>query len=252
MALNEALNFILSPFLKMPILLAIAALSLIISLATTFVYKFTTNQNIMKQLRDEIKDLQKSAKAIRNEPAKAMEAQKKAMETNMKYMSHSLKPMIITLIPALLIINWGNANFAFEPIMPGQDFSITVLFEKNAHGTIAINAPEGIKVDGAKQKNIQDGKISWVLNGKKEGEYLIELNYNGEAYNKDVLITNKREYASQIKKIKNSLVKEIRIDYNKKNLINLFVFGWKLGWLGTYILFSIIFTMILRKLVKVY
>ena len=42
--------------------------------------------------------------------------------------------------------------------------------------------------------------------------------------------------------------------YNKKvkPLGNVSLFGWKPGWLGVYIIFSIIFSMVLRKLLKIH
>jgi len=51
-------------------------------------------------------------------------------------------------------------------------------------------------------------------------------------------------------KIKNSRLELIRIDNNPKKLLN--IFGWKVGWLWAYIIFSIIFSMLLRKIIKVY
>lgn len=54
----------------------------------------------------------------------------------------------------------------------------------------------------------------------------------------------------QPKKIKNGGFSEIRIDNKEKKVINLF--GWQIGWLGTYIIFSLIFSLIMRKLLKVH
>ena len=42
----------------------------------------------------------------------------------------------------------------------------------------------------------------------------------------------------------------IQVMHNK--LITLNLFGWKLGWLGAYLIFSIVTSIGLRKLFKVY
>ena len=87
------------------------------------------------------------------------------------------------------------------------------------------------------------------MNGDR-GEYLLEYIFEGKRYNKEILITDKKKYIEPIKTIKNSAIKSIKIDNKEKKLLNLF--GWKLGWLGTYIIFSIIFSIIVRRVIKVY
>ena len=250
MTFNDILNYIFANFLNMHPLLAVLFLSLIISVVTTLIYKFATNQSLMKQLRDEMKELQKGAKELRDNPAKAMEVHKKAMEANMKYMSHSLKPTLITFIPIILFFSWMNANFAFQPIRPEQDFSISVIFEKNTAGNITIIPPKEIKVDGSKTKAITDNKVSWILNGK-EGRRTIEFNYEDETFTDDILITKGKKYLPSVKKIDNSKMKQIIIEYKKLILIPLGFNNW-FGWLGTYILSSLVFTSLLRKWLNIY
>ena len=249
MAYYDFLNIIFSPLLKLPILWAVILMSFTISLIIIIITKYTTDQALMKKLKEDLKDHQKQIKELRGNPAQAMQVQKKAMELNMKYMSHSLKPTLITFIPIILIFGWMSATFAYESIKPLQEFSITVNFEKNTNGKVDLIVPEAITVIGDKIKNIENNKATWNLKGI-EGEYLLEVDFNGQKHQKSVLVTNSDKYIEPIKKIKDSQVKSIQINYRPRKILNLF--GWKLGWLGTYIIFSIIFTMSLRKLLKVY
>ena len=98
-------------------------------------------------------------------------------------------------------------------------------------------------------KTIDDGEIKWVLKGE-EGEYLLEYMVNGKSYTKDLLITEEHTYAKPIKIVKDKTIRQISIDNNKMKVFNLL--GWKIGWLGSYIILSIVFSMGLRKLFKVY
>lgn len=232
---------------------AIFILSLVLSLITTLIYKFTTNQNVMKQLKDEIKELQKEANALKGNPSKALEVQKRMMATNSKYMMSSIKPMLITFLPIILIFGWMGSHFSYEAVKPGQDFTVSVIFAKGANGIITINAPDELKINGEKQKTLEDGKVSWILNSKKGGEYLLEFDYEGEKQNKNVVISSEKFKGpiEQIKKVKNSSIKEIKVEYRKLIIMPIGFKDW-LGWLGTYIIFSIVFTSVLRKLLKVY
>ena len=260
MAYYDFLNVVFSPLLKLPAVLAVLVLALVISLVIILITKYTTNQPLMKKLKEEIQNHQKQIKESRNNPSKAMELQKKAMEVNMKYMMHSLRPTIITFIPIILIFGWMSSIFAYESIHPQQEFSITAFFQNNAAGESTITVPDGIDVIGNKTAKIEsyptglifqtiNKKATWTLKGK-EGEYTVEVDFNGEKQQKILLITDTDKYIEPVKRIADSQIKSIQIDYASKKLLNLYFF--KLNWLWAYILFSIIFTMALRKILKVY
>lgn len=103
MVFESLLNPIFGPLLKLPPLWAIIIISLVIAILITLVYKWMTDQHLMKSLKDDIKKFQKEMKELKHEPQKVMAIQKKAMQTNMKYMMHSMKPTLVTFLPIILI-----------------------------------------------------------------------------------------------------------------------------------------------------
>ena len=261
MVFSDFFNFIFAPLLKLPTLAAIIIISFLISLLIIVITKYMTDQALMKRLKEEIKEYQKQAKELRSEPAKAMEVQKKAMEANMKYMTHSFKPTIITFIPIILIFGWMSSTFAYESIKPGQEFSVTAFFDKNTQEQAELIVPEGLNLLDNKTKGI-DKKIekhlfgseeiyqaNWTLKGN-EGEYLLEFTYENKTQQTSVLITNGKKYINPLKKT-DGPIKSIKINYKK---LIVFPIGYKdwFGWLGAYIWSSIAFTMLLRKIMKVY
>lgn len=251
MVFENLLHPVLGPLLNLPSLYAILILSFSISLLITIIYKFTTNQSLMKDLKDEMKEFQKEMKELRQNPEEMMKVQKKAMQTNMKYMSHSMKSTLYTFIPIIIIFGWMSAHLAFEPINPGEDFTVSVFLEDGVSGEISLEVvPEGLNIEGSNMKEIKDSEIKWVLNGNA-GDYLLEFTLNdANKYNTDVLVTDNHEYKQPIKKVGDGSVDRIEIEHNKNIVLNLF--GWKLGWLGTYIIFSIVFSMVLRRMLKIY
>lgn len=248
MAYFDFLNILFAPLFKLSVLWATILLSFVVSLIIIIITKYTTDQALMKRLKDDIKEYQRQIKESKSEPAKAMELQKKAMQLNMQYMMHSLRPTLITFIPIILIFGWMSTNFAYESIKPNQQFSVTVFFEKNTNGEAQLIVPEEVTLVDDKAKKIENDRATWALKGK-EGEHIMEFVYNGERQQKSILITNNDRYIEPVKKT-NGVIKSIQIDYKPKKILNLF--GWNLGWLGTYIIFSIVFTMGLRKVMKVY
>ncbi len=80
--------------------------SIVVTLASTLVYKYATDQDVMKSLKEETKMLSEEAKKAKDDPKKMIELNKRVMEKNMDYMRHSFKPMIITIVPFGLFFIW--------------------------------------------------------------------------------------------------------------------------------------------------
>ena len=248
--LNPALDFVFGPLLKLKPLWAVMIISMVIAILIVLIYKYTTKQHLMKELKDEIKSFQKQMKELRQHPEKALEVQKKAMQANMKYMMHSLKPMLITFIPIILIFGWLNAHLAYLPISPGHEFSVQLEFAKGQTGTVEAILPDEIELTSEAVKELDNRKAIFTMKAEKNGDYLLEFDFNNQSFTKEILITGERAYATPVKSFKNSPVNTITINYEKTKILNL---GFmRLGWLGSYIIFSIVFSMILRKWLKVY
>src|SRR3989338_5069340 len=245
------LDPVLGPFLQMNSLLAITILSLLISLIITLIYKYTTNQDLMKQIKDEIREFQKELKSLKDNPAEMMRVQKEAMKTNMKYMSMSMKATLITFIPIIFIFGWMSSHLALESLKPEEPFTVTMSFSKPVSGDATLVVPSGMSVDGDATKEISGDNVFWTVRGK-EGAYVLEYEYTGRIFTQEILITKDPYYADPVVRVKDSTtdVKSLAVNHKKKIVMNLL--GWKMGWLATYIIFSIVFSLGLRKIMKVY
>lgn len=124
--LDGFFNIMFWPMLQVPDPWKLMGIALFLTLVTTLIYKYTTDQKMMKALKDELKEMQKEMKNLKDNPKKAMEVQKKAMEKNFKYMMHSFKPMLITFIPLLFIFGWLRGHYVAlgDPKVPLGLFSL--------------------------------------------------------------------------------------------------------------------------------
>lgn len=250
--LDTIFNPMLGWTLNLPPFFSILIICAIISLLITIVYKYTTNQREMKQIKEDLKKYQKEMKETKD-LKKLQVVQKKALDLNMKYMMGSFKSTLYTFIPIIIIFAWLNMHIAFYPIMPNQDFTITAKFGEGAKGTINMTSiPDLEYLNGAMQEII-DGKAVWKLKGEA-GEYTIHVIYNTEEYDHKFLITEERKYETPEKPIMDSKLKMISVG-NK--VVHPFgetfnLFGWHPGWLATYIILSIALSSLFRKLFNVY
>jgi uncharacterized membrane protein (DUF106 family) len=258
------LDTIFSPFLALNPLIAILILSALIAIFMVLVYKWMTDQKLMKELKTELAASQKKMKELKDNPKKLMELQKKAMESNMKYMMQSFKPTLVTFIPIILIFAWLNSHMGYYPLVDGQQFTIDAQFNDATTGVIEmIEVPKGIELLNGEKQNIADNKAEWALKGTA-GDYTLSYRYGNATLKHSLIITKgERSYAKPV-----LLPKDLGLD--KSSLKGITISNTKIrpfgelpvlsgipwlntwGWLGTYILFSLIFSIVFRKLFKVY
>ena len=249
--LDPVLNPVLQPLLNMSPFWGVVILAFVITLIITLAYKYLTNQSEMKRLKEEQKESQKRMKELRNNPEEMMKVQKAAMKKNMEYMKHSFKATLITFIPIILIFGWMNAHLAYEPIFPGERFSITAEFAEGVNGEAELLVDEGTELLNEAKQGISSN-ILWNLKSTA-GEHFLTVKTGSEEQTKKVLITTDLMYEEPISVYEHSDIASIKINYNKlRPLGGMEIFGWQPGWLGLYIIFSIIFSVGLRKVLKIY
>ncbi len=240
-ALNNSLDFVFSPLLNLGVFWTVLIISFLLSVLITVIYKYTTDQNLMKQLKEEIKSLQKESKTLQNHPEKFKEVQSQMMKINMRVMSESFKPMLYYFLPIILIFGWMNANLYYQPLTPGELFNIDIYNKE-----LILKNYEGLEFIEEKIVDIIGNEAKRFVFKGNLGEYLVVFENNGEEYQKTVLI-NEKKYSPP-----EETIKEIKIVTGNKSVI-LFNLGFmELGWLGTYIISSIIFSALLRKAMNVY
>lgn len=245
--LDPVLNTVLGPLLSMDPTYAVALIAFLMTLLLTLAYKFLTDQDLMKDLKAQIKGFQEQMKTLKEHPEKMMKVQKQAMELNMKYMMHSMKPTLFTFIPIILIFGWLNAHMAFIPIMPGTEFTVEGQFTANTEAFLKV-IPSGVTLLTEEKQPIVDGNAQWGLKGNK-GNYQIEITHKDTTETKDLKIDN-HYYEEPLEKFGDGSITSINVGLKKQIVLNLF--GWELGWLGAYIIFSIFFSILLRKVLKVH
>lgn len=225
-------------------LYAIIYISFILSLFIILLYKYATDQKEMKRLKDALADFQKKAKASRDNPEKMMSIQKEMMKTNMEYMKKSMKVTFITFIPMILILGWMDANFSYQPLLPEQDFGLGVVLKEGFDGNVTLVVPKGLEVVGESTVLSKDSTAKFKLKGEA-GEYIATIRAGDASVDKDILVS-KQKYAPVEQTYDNDVIESVLLGNNELDIIGSF------GWLFTYFIAMLVFSIGMRKLLKVY
>ncbi len=254
MVFDRILDPIFSPLLKLDPLLAILIISFAITLLINIIYKLATDQKEMKELKTKQKEFQKKMKKLRDNPKKMMEMQKESMESSMKYMSKSMKPTLYTLIPIIIIFGWLSANLGYIPIDMHEEFTVNAMFSEGVEGEVELSTiPESIVFLSNKTQNIEDGHVVWQLKAEERGDYTLLFRKGTAEVEQDMRID---EYKSSqpVEKHKNSVFIETTVSYTKIKPLAFTGIPWvkDWGWIGAYILFSIVISIVSRRLMGIY
>ena len=254
---TEALNFVFGPVLLVPPFFSVVFLSFLVSLISVVITKYATDQSVMKDLKEQLKAYQDQMKKLKENPEAAMDVQKKAMDVNMKYMMHNMRATLFTFLPIILIFGWMSGHLAYSQILPNQEFGISLSLAPEAAGkNISLSVPDGVRLLSDSTRQAADSKIVFSAVAEKEGEFLFDVTIDERAFSHVVVVGKSKEGLTAEKSIKQNGLQTIKVEYEPLKVIKfpfaLPLFGEYFGWLGTYILFAIVFSMVLRKLMKVH
>lgn len=253
MVFENLLDPVFSPLLSLDPVLGILVISIVITLISTLAYKYLTDQDKLRRLKKDMKKYQEKIKKLRNQPDKMMKVQQEMMGKNMELMKQSFKPTLYTLIPILIIFGWLNAHLAFHPLIPEEPFTVDLELESGTSGSVTFSSVPALAVhkdDGA-TKEIVDDKVSWVLKGAA-GSYELIFDYKDFKVSKEIVITDQAgEYEQPEKVVNQDPFKKIIVGNKKITPLEGVPLIGNWGWLGVYILFSIVLSIGLRKLLNV-
>jgi len=123
--LKDAIHAILDPttgfLLDWNLTIGMLIVVFIITVITTLIQKYATDQKTLKEMKKEQKILQAEMKKYKDHPEKIMALQKKQLEFFPKTMKLSMRSFAYTGIPLILFFRWFSDYFttAGNPVLLG-------------------------------------------------------------------------------------------------------------------------------------
>ena len=235
--------------LQYPLWVSLLILAFIFTLIINVVYKYATDQNEMKRLKTKLKDYQSQLKEHRSSPKKMSEIQSKLMKVNLEYMKHSLRPMLYTALPLLIFFGWMALQFSFNPILPGEEVVVTV--EMRAPERLTLVVPEGVFINGSATRETIERQASWRISADREGEFLLNFTTE-EGFSAQRSFVVGSSSGDSVVALSEPFRRSF-LEYPKATPFGSFsIFGYQPGWLFTYILFSIVLSLVTRKLMRLH
>jgi hypothetical protein len=267
-AVGTLIKIIFLPFQRFSPWAAMIFISLLTAVLMLFIYKKTSNQARIKQVKSQIKASLLALRLYQNDFRTLLSSQGELLKVNFRYLLLNLKPLLVIIIPIFLILAQLNLWFNNKSVQPGETFLLRVRFIEGADMeriNLGLEAPEGLTVETPVLRIMDEREADWRLRLEGQVREPLIITVNGERYQKEIpVIRNSLGRVPTIRVRKNlwqellypgekplpseSLVKRIELVYPEQRLNFL---GIGFHWLVAYFLLSIILGLAFKRPFKV-
>ncbi|GJM25966.1 MAG: hypothetical protein DHS20C16_23810 [Phycisphaerae bacterium] len=243
-----------------------------------FIYKYTSNQKAIGQVRDDIKANLLAVKLFKEELGVTLKAQGRILWAACRLLWHSLVPLAVMMIPMSLLVIQMSFRYEWRPMQPGETILLRAELKDDK---IATDVDTSLKIAGdgieiqtqhAVFDDFEDrpkrNEVIWRLKANESGRHIVTVSVDGDEATKEIHV-NENRYAriSPVRSGANFLEKAIyaieqsaasgdTIQRIELDLINLPknktpIFGFNIHWVISFLIISIIAALIVKPIMKV-
>ena len=256
------------PFRSMSPWMGMIIISFLTALLMLFVYRFTSNQQGIRNVKNKIKAHLLEIRLFKDSLRISLMAQRNILRYNLKYIGYLAKPLLVMIIPLILILIQLNLWFGYGSLDPGQKVILKAELDADQsllNTQLVIETSPGLKIESPPLRIEGENEVNWRLQATEPGIQELELMVNGQKVIKKVAVAQKK--LSKISPLRirrnfidelfnpgeapipgNMPVKAIKIEYPDQPM-NLF--GWRIHWIIVYFALSIIFGFSFKGIFKV-
>ncbi len=266
--LGKIFEIIFFPFRNMSPWIGMILISFLTALLMLFVFRFTSNQQGIKNVKNKIKAHLLEFRLFRDSLNISLKAQGKILRYNLKYISYTAKPLLVMIIPLILILIQLNLWFGYSSLTPGQKaiLKAELKMDRSLLDTeFKIESSSGFVVETMPLRIEDKGEVSWRLQTEEPGVHELALIVDGQRIVKQVAVAQSPLSKISPVKIRRNFIDEVfnpgeaplpgnipvisvEIKYPSQSM-NLF--GWRIHWIIVYFALSIIFGFTFKGVFKV-
>jgi len=266
-ALNAALRVVfdalLSPLRDLHPLVGIAIAALVVAVAMLLVYKRTSNQDALAEVKRQIQAGLFEIRLFNDDLRAILRSQFEILRYNLTYFRLSLAPMMWMLLPVALVIAQLQFHYGYEGLTPGRPALLKVQLDQEwseaQRPAATLDVPEGIHVETPTLWAPALKQIAWRLGADRAGEYAVTVHVDGVSEVKSVVVSEAVVRRSPIRVSPNLLdefmypaedplpadgpIRSISLAYPERDV---WFLGWDVHWLIVLLALSIAFAFMLR------
>lgn len=267
-SVGNIIKVLFLPFSSFNPWVAMLVISLLTAVLLLLVYKKTSNQAGIKQVKNRIKASLLEIRLYQSDFRTQLRSQKQLVAANLRYLLYNFRPLLVMLLPIFLLLAQLNLWFGYRAISSGETFLLKVRFIKAVDMekvNLELETPPGLSVETPPVRIIDLREATWRLKLQEQPGQPLIIQVNGERYQKEIprggrclsrisTVRVRRNFWQELlypgeKPLPgDSLLSRIGLSYPEQRLELL---GLSFHWLVAYFLLSVILGLGLKGLFRV-
>ncbi len=249
-----------------PPLVGVALWSLLVAVAMLLVYKRTSNQARLEEVKRQIHACLFELRLFSDDLSAVLRAQAEILRHNLVYLRLSLVPIAWLMVPLVLLVAQLQFRYGYTGLAPGQSTVVAATLAKDrvpAGGVrpdVRLEAPEGVRIESPAVWAPALGEVSWRVTGERPGRYRLRLRLGGDTVTKSLVVADgpvRRSPRRPSSRLLDELLwpaeaplpaaapfTAVRLVYPEAGFGP---FGWRLHWLVWFVALSMLFALVLRR-----
>jgi uncharacterized membrane protein (DUF106 family) len=266
--LGKFFDFLFLPFRSLNPWAGMVFISLLTGLLMLFIYRLTSNQAGIRQVKDRIKAHLLELRLYKDNMSVTMKAQGKILSANLKYIVLNFKPLLVMIVPLILILAQLNLWFGSSPLEVGRPAIFKLKLAPNTRPLdmeFVLKAPPQIAVETPPLRLEELNEVDWRINPESPGIYHLAVETGGKSFHKTVVVGGLPLQKVSSLKVQRNVLNEILYPGEKplpggdpvRSMELLYpgarlrLLGLRVHWLIAYLALSIVFGFALKKPFKV-
>ena len=276
--LTSAFDAVFAPMQSWPGWLSLTVWGAVTGLMAMLAFKYTSNQDAIGQVRDDIKANLLALKLFKDNLSVTFRAQGQLLWAAVRLFLHSLAPFAVMIVPMMLLIFQMSLRYEWRPFQAGETTLLTVTFAPDVPeklDNLSLETPPGVEVEAgpvrgffkATQDHPATNEVCWRLRVTKPGRHKLVVHLGDKAIEKELTVSNERYarvcpvragtehwgleqllYPAERGAAKGAAIQRIALRLPSGTSP---VCGWNVHWIITYFIASMVIALIIKPFLNV-
>ena len=192
---NAAAGVVFAPIATMPGWLSATLVSAVTGVLLLIVFKYTSNQQAIGQVRDRIKADLLALKLFKDDLRTTFRAQGRLLVGATRLLRHSVRPLLVMIVPVLLELAQLGLWYQRRPLAPGEEALVTLQLNgepDQALPDVQIDAKGGVRIFSKRQ-------VCWQVRAVEPGEHALVFDVGDQQVRKQLIVGNGFARASVVR-----------------------------------------------------
>jgi uncharacterized membrane protein (DUF106 family) len=265
--INRVMNALFVPLSgmieAMPGWLSNLIFSGIIGVVALVLFKYTSNQDAIGKVRDNIKAQMLALKLFKDSIAVTLNIQAHLFKGALLLLLHSLRPMLVMIIPFSLVLAQLGLWYQAKPFAPGDQTILTIQVDPAVIKDVTLENFPGAKIIAGPVIAIDKNEINYKIQATDIGTHEIVFQIADQKFTKEMIVGDGLIRVSPVRPgaqfgkmlmypdenpfTADSPVKSISLDYPDR-ISKTSGTDW---WIGYFFVMSLVIALIFKPMLKV-